>query len=100
MARNHAAVSGRPPPSGVHVVDSAPQTSTTTGTQQMAVTPQKIRAYINDGITLALWVATTILVIFFVVHVVRMTGVNVPFVPKVDITPLVWAAGFTFLLKR
>ena len=66
----------------------------------MAVTPQKIRSYINDAITLALWVATTILVIFFVTHVIRMTGVIVPYVPKVDITPLVWAAGFTYLLKR
>lgn len=70
----------------------------------MAVKPHEvasqIRGYIDYAIGWALWLAVTALLILFVGYVARTMGYAIPMIPKTDIQPLVWAAGFVYLIGK
>ena len=59
-----------------------------------------IRGWVDYAISWAMWIATTVLALLFLAAVARLAGYAPPFIPRVDITPLVWAAGFVYLLGK
>ena len=59
-----------------------------------------IRGYIDYALGWALWLAVTALLILFCGYVARSMGYAIPMIPKTDIQPLVWAAGFVYLIGK
>ena len=60
----------------------------------------QIRGWVDYIVGWALWLAVTALIILFVGYVARTLGYAIPMLPKTDITPLVWAAGFVYLIGK
>lgn len=62
--------------------------------------PRLVRSWVDFIVGWALWLAVTLLIILFAAAIIRMLGYSIPFVPKIDVQPLVWAAGFVYLIGK
>lgn len=59
-----------------------------------------VRGWVDYILGWALWLAVAALMILFIGYVARTFGYAIPMIPKVDVQPLTWAAGFVYLIGK
>jgi hypothetical protein len=62
--------------------------------------PPLVRSWVDHIAGWILWLAVTLLIILFAAYVIRMLGYSIPVIPRIDVQPLVWAAGFVYLIGK